>query len=263
MEVTVPTVRVAAMIVVLGLSACVTGPAHGRRASFTPSWEGVRRAAITAATDPQTWAPLAGAALVHVGDADRAISDWARDKTPLFGGNGTAEAVSDVLLGLSTVAWGASLARLPSGCGQFGCGVRAKITEAAIEAGALAAQGYLVHELKYATARQRPNGGSRDSFPSGHTYSVAAFGALTRGHAKWTPMSRWERNVIDVSTTAATALTGWARIEGERHYPSDVLVGWGLANFVNVFLHEAFIGGPHVHTRVTPDGIGIGMRLDL
>ncbi len=36
----------------------------------------------------------------------------------------------------------------------------------------------------------------------------------------------------------------WARVEGERHYPSDVLAGAALGHFISAFIHDAFIGLP-------------------
>lgn len=37
-------------------------------------------------------------------------------------------------------------------------------------------------------------------------------------------------------------ITAWARVEGNVHYPSDVLVGAALGNFIGMFIHDAFIG---------------------
>jgi hypothetical protein len=34
----------------------------------------------------------------------------------------------------------------------------------------------------------------------------------------------------------------WARLEGNYHYPSDVLLGAALGNFIGRFLNDAFIG---------------------
>ena len=248
----------------LFLAACTSRPTWGRGATLTPSWQRVQRAAITAATDPQTWAPLAGAALTQIGDVDDEIANWAREDTPLFGSTGTAEDVSDVLLAASGVGWGTSLLLTPSGRDLWS-GLWPKAKGGAIEGVALGAQGYLVRWMKDVTNRERPDGSDSESFPSGHTYSVATFAALTRRHAEATPMTRWQRDAIHVSTTTATALTAWARMEGGRHHPSDVLVGWGLANFLNVFIHDAFIGRSRARFQVQQchDCVRVGLHADL
>jgi len=33
----------------------------------------------------------------------------------------------------------------------------------------------------------------------------------------------------------------WARVEAQRHYPSDVLAGAALAHFLTAFIHDAFL----------------------
>ena len=38
------------------------------------------------------------------------------------------------------------------------------------------------------------------------------------------------------------AMTAWARIEKNWHYPTDVLVGAALGNFLGGFIHNAFMG---------------------
>ena len=34
---------------------------------------------------------------------------------------------------------------------------------------------------------------------------------------------------------------GWARIEGKKHYPTDVLAGAAMAHFLTSFIHDAFL----------------------
>ena len=60
-------------------------------------------------------------------------------------------------------------------------------------------------------------------------------------------------------------LTGWARLEGNRHYPSDVLFGFALGNFIAAFMNDAFVtpeGREHLAFRVDtagPDGLVLGL----
>ena len=44
--------------------------------------------------------------------------------------------------------------------------------------------------------------------------------------------------------------TAWARVEGCKHYPSDVLFGAALGNFVAIFVHDAFLPADSI-TRFT------------
>jgi hypothetical protein len=36
----------------------------------------------------------------------------------------------------------------------------------------------------------------------------------------------------------------WARVEGAKHFPSDVLAGAALGYFITAFIHDAFLGLP-------------------
>jgi membrane-associated phospholipid phosphatase len=38
--------------------------------------------------------------------------------------------------------------------------------------------------------------------------------------------------------------TAWARVEAQKHFPSDILAGAALGNFVASFVHDAFLGLP-------------------
>ena len=35
--------------------------------------------------------------------------------------------------------------------------------------------------------------------------------------------------------------TGWARVEAEKHYPSDVLAGYAIGHFIARFMYHAFL----------------------
>jgi membrane-associated phospholipid phosphatase len=50
------------------------------------------------------------------------------------------------------------------------------------------------------------------------------------------------RTTLEIGAGAITAGTAWARVEAGAHYPSDVLVGVALGNFMAAFFTEAFLG---------------------
>ena len=90
---------------VLLCSGCIGQGQWGKNphASFWPSGQTLREAAVTAATSRQTWIPLAGAALLQIDDVDdRWSEDLATDR-PLFGDD--AEDISDDLRDVATGAY--------------------------------------------------------------------------------------------------------------------------------------------------------------
>jgi hypothetical protein len=73
-------------LVLLG-TGCTTlpnGHRWGEDVSFG-SWERIKTATLKAATDPETWVPVAGALLLSIGDLDEDLSDWAIRETGASG----------------------------------------------------------------------------------------------------------------------------------------------------------------------------------
>ena len=82
----------------------------------------------------------------------------------------------------------------------------------------LLAHGVVV-PIKLAVGRRRPDGSDRRSFPSGHTAS--AFAAARYVHGR-------HGGHASLPLYGLAVVTGLGRIEGNRHYLSDVLAGAAL-----------------------------------
>lgn len=87
---------------------------------------------------------------------------------------------------------------------------------------AYALMGITVNSLKYTTRVMRPDGSSRNSFPSGHT-ATAFMGAELLRREYW-DVSPW----IGVAGYAVAAGTGFFRMYNNRHWLTDVLAGAGV-----------------------------------
>jgi membrane-associated phospholipid phosphatase len=82
----------------------------------------------------------------------------------------------------------------------------------------LVAQG-VTHAIKYSVRRMRPDGSTRNSFPSGHT--SVSFASATVLHREF----GWK---VGVPAYAVASYIGLSRIEQERHYLSDIVFGAAL-----------------------------------
>jgi membrane-associated phospholipid phosphatase len=111
--------------------------------------------------------------------------------------------------------------------------------------------------------RGRPAGSSRASMPSGH--AAIAFAAATLVHREAGPA--W-----GIPAYGVAGLTAWSRVEADRHFPSDVLVGAALGCLVAGAVDSLHFGsGPgrgiagrcHLHAGPTDQGIEIGLSVDL
>jgi hypothetical protein len=224
-------------------SACTSlpdGSRWGDSATLTPGWQRVKASAVDAAKSPWVWGPLAGAAVLQVDSWDEDLADWASDTTPVFGSVQHAEDWSDGLRDASMVGYTASVLATPSG--EFdGDWLAAKTKGALVGVGAFVTTSTVTSGLKSLTSRERPNGADDRSFPSGHASTAAVFDTLTVRNLQSIDMSPALRTTFELGAGAITAGTAWARVEAGEHYPSDVLVGVALGNFMAAFFTEAFL----------------------
>lgn len=105
------------------------------------------------------------------------------------------------------------------------CGIKGKhsFTDRTIILGtAYALMAGSVNSLKMITKVERPDGSSRNSFPSGHT-ATAFMGAEFLREEYW-DVSPW----IGISGYIVAAGTGFFRMYNNRHWLTDVLTGAGI-----------------------------------
>jgi membrane-associated phospholipid phosphatase len=184
-----------------------------------------------AAQSPWVWGPLAGAALMQVDSWDEDVSEWARDETPIFGSEGSAQDWSDGLRNAAVAGYAVSVLATPS-----------KARNAAVGIGAFAVTAGITEGLKVTTSRERPNGVDDKSLPSGHAANAAVFNTLAVHNLQAIDMGSRLRTSLEIGAGAVTVGTAWARVESGDHYPSDVLVGMALGNFVGAVFAQVFLG---------------------
>ncbi|MDR1417396.1 MAG: phosphatase PAP2 family protein, partial [Prevotellaceae bacterium] len=80
----------------------------------------------------------------------------------------------------------------------------------------------VVQTLKYTVREQRPNNGSYNSYPSGHT-SVAFVGATVMYHE-----FKSSNRLLAYSGFFVATAVGILRTTNQRHWASDVLAGAGI-----------------------------------
>jgi membrane-associated phospholipid phosphatase len=74
----------------------------------------------------------------------------------------------------------------------------------------------VTHSIKAAVKRTRPDGSTQNSFPSGHTSVSFASATVLQREFGWK---------VGVPAYAVAAYIGMSRVEGHRHFASDVLFG--------------------------------------
>lgn len=247
------------------LSGCTNvGPAgpYGLRSdkAATPTGGFVQRlgrAARAAAVEPATWVPLAGAAVLSIGSLDEDLSDWAARKTPVFGDD--AADWSDDLRDFNTLSYFAAAAMAPSE--DFG----SRLGGLAVGVGTMLMEGAVSEGLKSLSSRQRPNRRGDRSFPSGHASQASSRATLTLRTLRHYELAPWQRRAGQVSILATAGAAAWARVEAQKHYPTDVLVGFAVGSFLANFAHNLFLADPGVSLTLTPEhgGATLSVRVPL
>jgi len=222
------------------------GRTWGKDANLLPGWNRIQTAAKNAITAPETWLPLSGALLIYATDTDYQISKWASTYNPVFGSINNADKFSDYSLYFSRMAYYSSVLLTPGG-NNIDVWMISKIKGAAIGFASTQLNEHSVKYMKHEGERLRPDRTDYLSFPSGHTSKVAVHNMLTLRNLENSNFCVCAKNGLHIGISSLTFATAWSRIEANRHYPTDVLIGAAIGNFLGSFIHDAFIGIEHSH----------------
>lgn len=255
------------MVSLVTLQGCGTlsnGHRWGEDATISPGWERIKRSAVNAALSPETWGPVAGALVLQVDDMDSRISDWATTNHPVFRSQQNASNLSDAMEFTTGVVYVVTVMAAPSGDDRSEW-IKAKskgLAVCAVASGIAAGNTFLINTV---VARERPNGVSRSSFPSGHASSTAVLTTLARRNLNSLSLSPGMRRFYDIGIAGMAVGIGWGRVESKKHYPSDVLVGYAFGHFFSAFINDAFLGvdnekAPQVTVTPSRKGIQFGMN---
>lgn len=212
-----------ALLVLAALSACRSSGAHFSSRPWRAGFDD-----LTAHTEQ--WLPAAlalGATPLFFIEDHSTSADSVEDQ---FFGSSTQYGDELALgLGLAPVALGGAVALASGDSG---------VLETSAEALALTV--LETQFLKLAINRERPDGTTEDSFPSGHT-SFAFAGA--------TLLARWwqaehEQSLLGYWLYLPATYVGISRLEGDRHFLSDISFGAALGIVTANWVWNAHFGGP-------------------
>jgi len=193
--------------------------------------------------DWQTIGPLMGAAVFAIDDFDERASEWATNHTPIFGSIDDAEDVSDDLRDILRIEAFATALLTPSG-NEWEQWANSKAKGAGVELGAYLLTDGLTSGLKDWTNRERPNEKNDRSFPSAHASQSFSLATLSNRNLDYIDVPPGLRRGLQVTNVGIASGAAWARVEGEKHYPSDVLFGAALGHFVTRIIHDYFLDLP-------------------
>ena len=203
------------------------------------SWDRMQKAAVESTAAVETWGMLLAAGVMYVSGADVTVSDWASENMPVFGSRENAQRWSDILAGGATAAqYASALAATPEE--SSGNAILTKLR--------YAATGFAANEFNYAVTgglkgiagRPRPDESGNNSFPSGHSSQSAVNVTLSLHILPSLPMTENIKPFIRGLLISLAVGTSWSRIEGKKHYPSDVLAGAAIGHWIGSFMSLYF-----------------------
>ena len=127
--------------------------------------------------------------------------------------------------------------------------------------------GLSVYGIKTLTKIERPDGSTRNSFPSGHTATAFAGAELLR--REYWNTSPW----IGVAGYIVATGTGFLRMYNNRHWLTDVLAGAGLGILctqaaywlypviTKTFFHKQYRANIFLSAYVSPESKGLALQL--
>ncbi|MCZ6577903.1 MAG: phosphatase PAP2 family protein [Gammaproteobacteria bacterium] len=193
---------------------------------------------VMAAKDPKTWIPAAAALLIAATGSDQSISRWASTENPVYGSIESANEASNNLRSLLATSAVVTSILSPDRYGNM-----------AVLASSGMTNSYITGSLKESTARMRPNQGGDSSFPSSHTSSASSYATIASLRTNELMLSEKKRNWLSNTYYTLAAATAWARVEAKAHYPTDVLVGFALGNFITRLMN-GLLKGSNTSTQV-------------
>ena len=108
------------------------------------------------------------------------------------------------------------------------------------------------YALKAVINRERPDGSSQDSFPSGHT--SFAFAGATLFARRW--QDEHDGSLLGYWLYLPASYVGISRLEGERHWLSDITFGAALGMLTAHLVHNAHYGDADTEGLFGRDGKG-------
>ena len=242
-------------------TARTTDACWGEDARLIPPLERVRHAAVRAVTDLEFLIPVALGSIFLIDDHDERLSDWAVGRTPLFGAE---KGACDASNAMRAVLRGEAVATgiISTSGDSAGDSLYPKAKGFAVETAVFLAVDGATDLLKKESDRRRPNGHGDRSFPSGHSSQASCYGALASLSLDYVEMPAGARQAAKWANSALVYGTAWARIEGRKHYPSDVLFGIALGRVLTVFVFDAFLAdtGAQIEVRSGEEGVGFSIE---
>ncbi len=242
----------------LSLSSCALinkKGTWGKNALFPVKGERFVEAIRKNAASAHVWGPLAGATVFAVAGIDKKVSNWVQDEADIFKNKEFADKWSDNFNNIQKYEMYGIILLTPSHpedksfAGYAWNKIRGGLTVNI----ASSSSRFSVDQVRKVVHRERPNGMDMKSLPSGHSAEAASRSVIVRKGSAAIDMNRDLHFAVNSLNTGMAIATCWARIEGKRHYPSDVMAGYAFGTFISGVVYDTLINyDPNQSVAIIP-----------
>jgi PAP2 superfamily len=215
----------------------------GRDALWPIRGSKIKEAFIKNASSPHVWVPLIGAGAVHWAGYDKKISKSQVQEKAVFTTPKNTSYWSDHLNNIllmemyASILFTSSMPEDDSLAKWAWAKTKGGFVTNLASSSSRAGRDVLARWFK----RERPNKLDNLSFPSGHSAEAGSRNMLISKNLDNTDMNPYLRTGIKIVNTGMASGTLWARLEGERHYPSDILTGYAVGSFIAGFVFDSLM----------------------
>jgi hypothetical protein len=194
-------------------------------------------------SSPHVWLPLGLASTLRIGKFDENLSSWASKEKPVYHNQKRTSYFSDGFNDVLLYEMYLSSLLTPSldETESLSKYALSKSKGILVVTAASRSTRYARKQIAQTARRERPNHENNQSFPSGHATEASSRNRLISKNLDSITMNSSLRTGINTLNTTMAAGTMWARIEGKRHYGSDVLAGYALGSFLSGFIYDSLM----------------------
>lgn len=234
------------VIALFSLSSCALinkKGTWGKNALYPLKGERFVEAIKKNASSAHVWGPLAGASVFAVTKIDKKFSDWVQHEASVFKNKEFADKWSDNFNDIQKYEMYGIILLTPSHPDDNGFGgyLWNKVRGGLAVNIAASSSRFGVDQVRKVVHRERPNGMDMKSLPSGHSAEAASRSAIVRKGSAAIDMNKDLHFAVNSFNTGMAIATCWARVEGKRHYPSDVMAGYAFGTFVSGVVFDTLI----------------------
>lgn len=195
------------------------------------------------AQSAHVWGPVAGAAIFSASNFDRNFSNWVANEADVFKDKDAADAWSDNFNNILKAEMYATILLTAShNEDEDFWGYAWNKTKGGLVVNIAASSSrFSVDQVRKVVKRQRPNKMDLKSLPSGHAAEAGSRRAIIGKGLESVDMNSDLRFGVNAINTSMAIGTLWARVEGKRHYPSDVMLGYAFGSFISGVVYDTLI----------------------